>query len=260
MQRKNKSFLGVPVAIPKKVKIRIGLIVLLIAIGVILKIFIFKKSFLYAGTIEATKVDISARLTSVISKIHFKEGDHVKKGQILMTLTCEDYKLDDQIASVDFTRADKLYRQGSQSKEVFDQMKNKKDDADLKLSWCDISSPIDGIVLNKYHEEGEMVNPGMHLFTLANLKEDIYTYIYVPHDLINRISIGEKLTGVLPEANMREFSGIVSQIGEEAEFTPKNVQTREERTRLVFAVKIFFSNPEEVLKPGMTIEIRLPEK
>ncbi len=247
-------------AIQKKIKIRIGITVLLLIIGVVLKVYIFKKPFSYAGTIEATKVDISARLTSVISKINFKEGDHIKKGQLLMILACEDYKLTDQIATVDFVRADKLYRQGSQSKEVFDQMKNKKDDADLKLSWCNITSPIDGVVLNKYHEEGEMVNPGMHLFTLANLKEDIYTYIYVPHDLINRISIGEKLTGVLPEANKREFSGTVSQIGEEAEFTPKNVQTKEERTRLVFAVKILFSNPNEVLKPGMTIEIKLPEK
>jgi HlyD family secretion protein len=64
----------------------------------------------------------------------------------------------------------------------------------------------------------------------------------------------------LPELNNREFDGKIIKINDEAEFTPKNVQTRSERERLVFGVKVSFlgANDQEILKPGMTIEVKLP--
>ena len=70
------------------------------------------------------------------------------------------------------------------------------------------------------------------------------------------------LTGYLPELGDRKFEGIIVKINDEAEFTPKNVQTRTERERLVFGVKISFkeTNADEILKPGMTIEVQLPEQ
>jgi HlyD family secretion protein len=58
----------------------------------------------------------------------------------------------------------------------------------------------------------------------------------------------------------KKFPGTIALIRDEAEFTPKNVQTRSERTRLVYGVKLVFPNPEGILKPGMTIEVKLPEK
>jgi HlyD family secretion protein len=71
-----------------------------------------------------------------------------------------------------------------------------------------------------------------------------------------------KLTGYLPELDNREFEGTIVKINDEAEFTPKNVQTRTERERLVFGVKVNFrdANAQEILKPGMTIEVALPDK
>ncbi len=64
---------------------------------------------------------------------------------------------------------------------------------------------------------------------------------------------------MLPEMPGRFFPGRIAMIRKEAEFTPKNVQTRNERARLVYGVKILFPNPEETLKPGMTIEVKLTE-
>ena len=240
----------------KKIIIVVGFAVV---IGIVLKMTLFRDSFLYAGTIEATKVDVPARVSSVISARPINEGDHVTAGQSLMTLACEDYKLSSQIANLDYDRASRLFREGSLPKEGYEQMKNRKDEADLKVSWCNIVSPLTGVVLNKYHEVGEMVVPGTRLFTLANIKDDIYAYIYVPQTLIANIKLGQKLSGFLPEVNMREFQGTVTQVSDEAEFTPKNVQTREERTRLVYAIKVSFLNSDETLKPGMTIEVKLPE-
>ncbi len=247
---------GKPKRNPKKfIAIPVGLI----AIGIVLKLTVFKETFLYAGTLEATKVDVPARVSSIISARPVKEGDHVTQGQLLMTLACEDYKLAADIANLDFNRASKLYKEGSQARETFDQMKHRKDDADLKVAWCNIASPLNGVVLNKYHEVGEMVNPGTRLFTLANIRDETYAYIYVPQTLVATLKLGQALTGFLPELKMKAFEGKITQISDEAEFTPKNVQTREERTRLVFAIKVSFQNPDEVLKPGMTIEVQLPE-
>ena len=244
----------------KNIKKRVAVILILISIMIVVKFIFFRKLFYYAGTIETTKVDISSRITSVIATLKVNEGDHINSNQLLMTLSCEDYKLANQIATQDYNRAERLYRQGSASKEIYDQMKNRKDDSDLKISWCSITSPLEGIVLNKYHEVGEMVTPGTRLLTLGNLKHDIFAHVYIPQNLVSKIPIGTKLTGYLPESNMLSFSGIVTQIGEEAEFTPKNVQTREERTRLVYAIKISFDNPNEILKPGMTIEVKINEE
>jgi HlyD family secretion protein len=68
-----------------------------------------------------------------------------------------------------------------------------------------------------------------------------------------------QVKGIVPEDNNRSVSGHIEHINDEAEFTPKNVQTRKERTRLVFGVKVAFQNDDEYLKPGMTVEIKLPE-
>jgi len=127
------------------------------------------------------------------------------------------------------------------------------------VEWCSIKSPVSGRLLYSYRENGELVAPGTKLATVADLSE-VWAYIYVPHDMLAKLKTGMEVKAFLPEAGNMEFPGRVSVIYSEAEFTPKNVQTRKERTRLVFAVKVAFSNPDEILKPGMTVEVRLPEQ
>jgi len=237
----------------------IGIIALLVIVVLVLKLTVFKAPFVYTGTIEATKVDVSSRVTSVISEISVEQGDHIKKGQVILKMSCEDIALESDLANDNYRRADRLYEQGSQPKEAYDQSKNKRDDVALRLSWCNIASPLTGSVLTKYHQPGEMVTPSTRLFTLANL-QDVYAYIYVPQTSVAKLKLGEKMTGVLPEMSDRKFEGTITEVGEQAEFTPKNVQTREERERLVYAIKISFANADETLKPGMSIEVRLPNE
>jgi HlyD family secretion protein len=229
---------------------------LLIVAIVVYMVFIKKSEFFYVGTIEATKIDISSRITSVISSFPAKEGHKVKKGDLLVKMACEDITLNFETAKNDFERAERLFKLGSMSKENFDHLKAKNEDSSLKMDWCTITALKDTSILNTYREEGEYVNPGTKLLTLVNLSE-VWTIVYVPQQLLAQISTGMKVTGFLPELNMRPFEGQISSISDAAEFTPKNVQTREERTRLVFGVKITFANPEEKLKPGMSIEVKL---
>lgn len=214
--------------------------------------------FRYAGTIEATEIDLSARIPGVIDSYSAREGDPVKKGQVIAALDCADLKLAAGIASGDFKRAEELYAGGSVSKENYDRLKYRRDDSALKVDWCSVKSPVDGRLLYAYKEKGELVGPGTKLATVADLAE-VWAYIYVPHDLLAKLSAGMEVKGFLPEAGDQEFPGRVSVIQPEAEFTPKNVQTRKERTRLVFAVKASFPNPDGTLKPGMTLEVKLPE-
>ncbi|MBV2167259.1 MAG: efflux RND transporter periplasmic adaptor subunit, partial [Bdellovibrio sp.] len=122
-----------------------------------------------------------------------------------------------------------------------------------RRQWCEIKSPLRGTVLTTYFEPGEMVGPGSKLLTIGNLDE-VYAYFYLPHDEISHLKLQQEVTAFLPELEKKPFSGVISFINPEAEFTPKNVQTREERTRLVYGVKVSFQNPEGVLKPGMTLE------
>jgi HlyD family secretion protein len=241
-----------------KKNIVIILVIILIGIGILIKITFFPANFRYAGTLEATKVDISSQVVSRIEDVKVWEGDHIKQKDDLVILSCEDIKVAADLANQNYTRASKLYKSGSGSLENLDQMKNRNEDADIKVSWCLIKSPIHGNVLNRYHEPGELVMPGTKLLTLANIR-DIWAYIYVPQPIVAKLKPGMKLVGMLPELGDREFNGKILKINDEAEFTPKNVQTRTERERLVFGVKVSFrgSNEEEILKPGMTIEIEL---
>jgi HlyD family secretion protein len=217
-----------------------------------------KDSFLYAGTVEATEVDVPSRLGTVISSYQVKEGEQVQEGQTLVTLTGEDYKLAAELAEGDFRRAEPLYRSGSLPKEQFDHLRIKREDAALKASWRTVKAPIQGTVLTTYHEPGEWAAPGSKLLTLADLRE-VWVRLYVPETVLHKLSYGLKLKAFVPEAGNKEFEGTVTHINDEAEFTPKNVQTRKERTRLVYGIKVTFPNRESLLKPGMTLEVKLPE-
>lgn len=245
-------------AAPKRV------VVVVVAVAVIagaMALYVFlKEPFRYAGTLEATKVDLSARLAAAIEEVRVQEGERVKEGEALVALACEDYKLAAKLARENYERNLRLSKIGSVSAEAMDQVRNQKETADVRLAWCTIESPIEGKVLSRYHEPGEWVSPGTKILTLANVR-DIWAYIYVPQPLIARLSPGMTLTGYLPELGDRAFEGTIVKINDEAEFTPKNVQTRTERERLVFGVKVSFrdANADEILKPGMTIEVALPD-
>jgi HlyD family secretion protein len=229
-----------------------------VALAVILKVFVFKPEFRYAGTLEATEVELSARVPSAISEVTVEEGDAVKKGQLLVRLACEDLRITARLAKENYERIEKLRKTGTATQEQYERALSSHQDAQTRLDWCDVASPIPGTVLTRYHEPGEWVNPGTKLVSLANLQE-IWAYIYVPQPLIHLLKPGMEVEGTLGELEDRKFKGRILKINSEAEFTPKNVQTQAERTRLVFGVKIRFENADQALKPGMTIEVPLFE-
>jgi HlyD family secretion protein len=114
-----------------------------------------------------------------------------------------------------------------------------------------VRSPIDGRVLTRTAERGERVEAGTPLFTLVDL-DRLYVKIYVPEPSIGKVALGQEARVYVDAYPGRAFPARVSRVSQEAEFTPKNVETREERVKLVFAVEVALGeNPGGVLKPGM---------
>lgn len=216
-----------------------------------------KRDFRYAGTVEATEVSLSPRISSTISAVSVREGERVEKGQALVELGCEDLKLAAGIAERDFSRAERLYKAGAVPFESFDRLRSRRDETALKVSWCRVESPIEGTVLARLREPGEWAAPGTKLLTLADLG-GVYAFVYVPQAELHRLSPGQSVEAFLPEAGGAARAGHIAFVRSQAEFTPKNVQTREERTRLVYGVKVELDNADGLLKPGMPVEVRLP--
>lgn len=126
-----------------------------------------------------------------------------------------------------------------------------------RFAEATLASPVDGLVLRKNLEAGETANPGVSILTLVD-PTDLWLRAYLPETDVGRITVGMPARISIDAYRDRTFSGRISEIASEAEFTPKNVQTRKERVNLVFRIKIQVDNPEGLLKPGMPADAEIP--
>jgi multidrug resistance efflux pump len=121
---------------------------------------------------------------------------------------------------------------------------------DAQMAQLTLTAPMDGIVTSRSAQVGETATAGSPLLTIANLDE-VTLVIYVPETRVGQVQLGKEVDVKVDSYPDRVFGGRVVYIAGEAEFTPRNVQTQEERVNLVFAVKVSISNPDLRLKPGM---------
>jgi len=130
---------------------------------------------------------------------------------------------------------------------------------DDQINKCRISSPIDGTVLVKYSHQGEFASPGKPLFKIADIN-NMFLRAYITSDQLYRIKIGQevKVFSDSGKDEMKEYSGKVVWISDKAEFTPKTIQTKNERANQVYALKIAVKN-DGYLKIGMYGEIKFEE-
>lgn len=285
------------------------------------------------GTIEATSVDLHAKLAGTIESLAIKAGDTVKKGQLVAELSRNDLvaqrkrdelsvlkseagladlqsgaraqEIKEAEANVNIARAnlsravddlarlEMLLEEGAVSevecerartaleicqnqlqaaearvnllmagsrREAINaaQVEVERNKAILKatdamLEDLKIYSPIDGVVVSKNFEPGEYIMAGNSLATVVNM-DDLWIKIYIPTDDLPKVALGQKVTFTVsgwPEI----FEGVVEEIAARGEFTPKTIQTKQERTNVVFAVKIRISSKGNVLKPGMPADV-----
>jgi len=125
---------------------------------------------------------------------------------------------------------------------------------DDQLDRCRVVNPIDGVLLTKYREQGELVAPGQPLFKMARM-DQLILRAYVSGSQLASVTLGQELTVRYDrDGGLTEVPGKVSWISSSAEFTPKIIQTREERVSLVYAIKVVVPN-DGSLKIGMPGEL-----
>lgn len=294
------------------------------------------KIIISSGTIEAVNITLSSKTMGTVNKIHFKEGDRVKKGDILIEINhdlldiqlrqseagielayaqlkllksgarIEDIKqteellkqarINFELAKTDKQRAEQMYKEDAATKKQLDdaiaryelasaQYTQAKENlakvksiirpeeieqaqANLKkaiamadllkqnIEDCKIVSPTNGIVTKKFIEEGETAVIGGSLLRISNL-DIVNLVIYIPEEQIPKIQLGQEAEIKIDAYKDKSYTGKVIYISPEAEFTPKNIQTPEERTKLVFAVKIEIPNMNYELKAGLPADAYL---
>jgi len=117
-----------------------------------------------------------------------------------------------------------------------------------------LTSPVDGIVLYRTVEPGEVVLPGSPAITLGLLDKLTIT-VYIPEDRYGQIDIGDKAIVKVDSFPGETFDAVVARIADQAEYTPRNVQTEEDRRTTVFAIELSVDDPQGKLKPGMPADV-----
>lgn len=137
-----------------------------------------------------------------------------------------------------------------------DPVQKKIDQVEDLIGKARVLNPVGGTVLTTYAREGEMTAAGKPLYKIANVQE-LTLRMYITGDQLPMVRIGQQLKVFIDKgkSSYKEYAGIVSAIASKAEFTPKTIQTKEERANLVYAVKVLVKNDGDI-KIGMYGEVR----
>lgn len=190
---------------------------------------------------------------------------------------------DENLARKEFDRIDALRKKGTATQQQYDQTENRlrqselavrlakatlaARDADVtriqseiailldRLDKCRPTAPVNGVVTNKLTEAGELMAPGRPIVEVARM-DSMWVKVYVPAHALTRIRLGERASVDPEDGRTTPFEGHIVWVANEAEFTPKNVQTEEARADLVYAVKVRIDNETGALKIGMPVMVR----
>jgi len=128
--------------------------------------------------------------------------------------------------------------------------------AEIQFGYATLTSPLTGMVLSKNVEPGEMVAPGSPIVTVGDLAR-VYMRAYIEETDLGRVKLGQKVRVTTDTYPDKIYEGKITFISPQAEFTPKNVQTKKERVKLVYRVKVDLDNAKLELKPGMPAEAEI---
>lgn len=231
-----------------------------------------------SGNIEGNDVRISFRIKGQIEELIADEGWVIKTGDIVARLNKDELtKLRDEAAAalrlaeyqyqldqLDYVRAENLFKEGAISAQQRDVAKTKADTDNsnvdklrasyelslTRLGWADLASPLNGYIIVKSALQGEVVQEGAPVFTAVDLN-DIWVTAYVSEKDLGRIRINQKAYVSVDGLPGKKFTGWISFISQQTEFTPKYIQTTEERVKYVYRIKVKSDNSSLELKPGM---------
>jgi len=237
-----------------------------------------------SGTIEVTEVDIGFKTPGRIARLLAEEGHRVKKGDRLAVLDSaelrsivEQNRANVRSAEAEFEKARKDYdryrtlaqdgaitsqqldasrKAHDASLSLLDQARAALRTAEVRLDDLTVDAPVSGVVLSRNAEPGETVAAGVTVYTLGDLANP-WVKVYVNETKLGLVRLGQKAQVSVDTFPGKVYEGEVTYIASEAEFTPKNVQTQEERVKLVFGMKVGVQNINDELKPGMPADVKI---
>lgn len=184
-----------------------------------------------SGTLEADERVVSSRVTGVITSLPLEAGAPVTAGATVATI-------DDRVVQLQMRQAPDIASRRA---------------LELQAQDYVLVAPVGGIVTRVPAHVGEMAFPGQALLTVADLSSLDLT-LYLDEVDFARVRIGQRVLLTADPYPGRTFEGVVTSINQQAEFTPRNVQTRTDRLNLVFGVQAKVANPDGALKPGMPVD------
>jgi len=216
-----------------------------------------------SGTVEAEEVAVSSLITGRITGVTAEEGAEVTSGTVLFELDDQVLRLrvDQAAAGLAAARAvlDQVRADGGTQQEIdqaqanVDQAEATVQLAELQLGYTEIAAPAEGVVSRVTAGLGENASPGRTLAVIANL-DRLWVSVYIPETRIAEVALGTRAS-VTTESSERTFDAEVVYISPQAEFTPANIETQEQRVKLVYEVRLEVDNIGEELKPGMPVDV-----
>ncbi|GAB4331659.1 MAG: HlyD family efflux transporter periplasmic adaptor subunit [Bacteroidales bacterium] len=209
-------------------------------------------------SVAANTEQIDAQLEVYRQQLANLEKDHQRISSLLSSGAATQKQLDDIEGQMELIEK-QLQAAGTQKQVIMSQLQVIDDQiaqAEEMYRRCFIRNPADGTVLNTFVHEGEWIPAGKPLYKMAALDE-IWLRVYISGKQLPEVALGQKVTVLVdsPDQGLQEFPGTIAWISDKAEFTPRIIQTREERVNLVYAVKIKVPN-DGTLKIGMPGEVK----
>ncbi len=277
--------------IVKKKGLIVGAVVAAGVIGAVMLLLQSRRdgdsALLLSGTIEVTEVNLGFKTAGRVAEMLVEEGAKVGKGQRIAVLDQAEIRsiVDQNRAAVkyseavfekarkDLDRATHLARDEVISAQQMDaagttydvarsqlqQARAALDASEVRLRDTVLLSPTPGTVLQKVVEAGETVPAGATVYSIGDLDAP-WVKVYVNETKLGAVRLGQHAQVRVDSYPKRIFEGTVTQINSEAEFTPKHIQTQEERVKLVYGVKVSVRNEGDVLKPGMPADVAIQLK
>ncbi len=210
---------------------------------------------------ESRICDVDKQTAAIRQQIDTQKKEETRFRNLVKANAGNQKQLDDITAAINLlekqldAQTETLINGNANAKAQAEALKAQIALTDDMIRKSTIVSPVDGTVMAKYVEEGELAVQGRTLFKVANIN-DMYLKAYITSGQITGLKIGQevKVYADSGDSDRKEYSGVISWISDKAEFTPKTIQTRDERANLVYAVKIKVQN-DGYIKRGMYGEV-----
>lgn len=216
----------------------------------------------YTGTVECKSNYITAEVSGKVDKLNIEEGNEVKKDEVIADINSDVYKLQKNQAEGGLETAKANYdslpegtddNKKNQLGGLVKQAQAAADLANLNLEKCEVKSQNSGVVSDVLVNEGEMVQQGGNIAKVLDT-DNRYIKIYVEQSKRSDVKLNDKLN--LYYNDKKVGTGEVTFISPEAEFTPKNTETKEDKQGMVFEVKVKLSN-NLAYTPGTLMDVEI---